>query len=440
MSREKPGLFETALNLFADVRKGEGLPTVLLGVNLFLIFTAYYMIKPAREALILAGGSAEVKSYAAAGQTLMIGLLLPVYARLAARLPRRGLTNAVILGFAACLPVFYAAAKAGFSPFLLGVVFYLWVGVFNMIPITQIWSFANDLYTPDSGKRLFAIIGFGASAGAVFGSDIAKRLIPVFGVDNLLLVAGAVLAGSLLITHFVEQRGEGAAPAAPETAAQPIGRGEAFRLVWGSRYLLMIAGLILIVNWVNTTGEYILGRTVKDAAVAAVAAGTAGGLGVRDLIGKFYSEFFEVVNVIAMLSQLFLVSRILKYAGISIAILILPVIAFTGYACLAFIPVLAIVRWVKTAENSTDYSLQNTVRHALFLPLRREEKYAAKQVTDAFCWRAGDLLSAVLVFVGTSWLSFGTKHFALVNLALVLLWLILAWEIGRENKRLTAGS
>jgi AAA family ATP:ADP antiporter len=116
--------------------------------------------------------------------------------------------------------------------------------------------------------------------------------------------------------------------------------------------------------------------------------------------------------------------------------MILPVIALGGYALLAFFPLLSVVRWAKTAENSTDYSLQNTVRNILFLPLTREQKYKAKQVTDAFFWRAGDVLSAAVVFVGTTWLSMQTTHFALLNLVLVAAWLLIAWRIGTRYRQL----
>jgi AAA family ATP:ADP antiporter len=110
--------------------------------------------------------------------------------------------------------------------------------------------------------------------------------------------------------------------------------------------------------------------------------------------------------------------------------MILPVIALGGYALLVFFPVLSAVRWAKTAENATDYSLHNTVRNILFLPLTREQKYKAKQVTDAFFWRAGDVLSAAVVFVGTTWLSLGVAQFAMLNLVLVAAWLVIAARVG----------
>jgi AAA family ATP:ADP antiporter len=260
------------------------------------------------------------------------------------------------------------------------------------------------------------------------------------GVMELLLVSGGVLLLSLVLTNVVESRERRPVNSDSETAEpdEPLGKAGAFALVVRSRYLLLIALLMLLLNWVNTTGEYILGRTVKEAAGAMLAADPSLALDEATFITGFYADFFTVVNIAGLLLQLFVVSRVLKYFGVSVAIFVLPLIALGGYLVAAFYPVLAIVRWVKTAENATDYSLQNTVRQVLFLPTTREEKYKAKQAIDTFFVRAGDVLSALLVFVGAGVFALSTQQFALINAALVFLWLTLAFLIGREHRRLVA--
>ncbi|HEY9013757.1 MAG TPA: MFS transporter, partial [Gemmatimonadales bacterium] len=392
---DRAGPLDRALRLFADVRAGEGGTVILLALNVFLLLAAYYFIKPVREALILSGEGAEVKSYASAGQALLLLVLVPAYGLLADRLPRRTLLNAVTAFFVMCLVGFYALTRAGVP---VGVPFFLWVGIFNLMIIAQFWSFANDVYTKDQGERLFALVAFGGSAGAVLASVFAGRLIPLIGVPQLLLVAaGLLLLGSLLsnvIDGRERARHETHLPAHLTTAEIPAATGEyqiqqiedtkkltvslpgtgsagrpgTFRLVFQDRYLLLVAFLALVLNWVNTTGEYILGRTVEGAAQAAVAAGTAGGLSVSEYIGAFYSQFFFAVNLVGLTVQLFVVSRLLKYFGVTVAVMVLPVIALFGYAVLAFAPILSLVRVVKIAENATDYSVQNTVRNVLFLP------------------------------------------------------------------------
>ena len=438
MGAERRSALDRFLGLFAEVRAGEGLSALLLAVNVFLLLTSYYIMKPVREALILAApGGAELKSYMSAGQTLLLLLFVPAYARLASRLPRRRLLNGVTLFFAACLVAFWLLGTSTALP--LGVPFFLWIGIFSVSLVAQFWSFANDLYTPEQGKRLFAILGFGASAGAVFGATSVKGLIAPLGLMGSLLVAGAVLLVSLVFTNWVDARASDRRPAVAKQVEEPMGDENPYRLVFGRRYLLLIALLILLLNWVNSTGEYILGKVVSEAARAAAAATPGAPAGfVNDSIGRFYGDFYGVVNAASLVVQLFLVSRILKYIGVRAALLILPVIAFAGYALAAFVPVLGIIRWSKTAENATDYSLMNTLKGVLFLPTTREEKYKAKQAIDTLFMRAGDVLSAALVFAGTTWLGFAARQFALVNLGLVLVWLVIALRIGREFQRLTA--
>lgn len=464
-SPERPGLLDRGLRLVTEVRAGEGTTAVLLALSIFLVLSAYYLIKPVREALILGGGGAEVKSYASAGQALLLLMLVPVYGKLADRLPRRRLINAVTGFFVVCLVTFYALAQAGAA---VGIPFFLWAGIFNLMMVAQSWSFANDIYSREQGERLFPVVAFGASMGAVAGSAVAGRLIPLLGVPQLLLLAALLLVVAAAITNLVDarerNRAEAGIPARFTTAEIPAATGEyqvekvgdvtrvtlsiapgagpqrsGFSLVFGDRYLLSIALLILILNWVNSTGEYILGNTVAHSATALVEAGQAGGLSVKEYIGKFYSDFFFAVNVLGVVLQLFVVSRILKYLGVRAAVLVLPLLAVTGYAVLAFLPVLAVVRWVKTAENATDYSLQNTVRNILFLPTSREQKYKAKQAIDGFFVRSGDVLSAMLVYVGSTTLGFAVTDFARVNLVLALGWVALAVVVGRLYLRKTTG-
>src|SRR5262249_41851177 len=143
-------------------------------------------------------------------------------------------------------------------------------------------------------------------------------------------------------------------------------------------------------------------------------------------------NFFTWVNIFSAVIQAFAVSRVIKYFGVRVALMVLPIVALTGYASMAFVPVLSLIRGVKLAENSIDYSLQNTTRNALYLPTSREAKYKAKQANDTFFVRFGDVLSAGIVFAGTTWLGFAPRQFALVNVALIAAWLILALAIGRR--------
>ena len=194
---------DRTLRLFADVRPGEGPTSVLLALNVFLILTAYYILKPVREALILGQGSPELKSYMSVGQVVLIMIVVPLYARLVSALPRIRLIRVVTWFFVVCLLLFYALAQFNVP---LGIVFFLWIGIFNLMIVAQFWAFANDLYTKDEGERLFPIVGFGASLGAVLGSVIAGRLIAPLGIYQMLLVGAAGLVLQLQVTSYIDRR------------------------------------------------------------------------------------------------------------------------------------------------------------------------------------------------------------------------------------------
>jgi AAA family ATP:ADP antiporter len=300
-----------------------------------------------------------------------------------------------------------------------------------------VWSFANDVYTPEQGQRLFAVVGFGASVGAMTGSQIAGMLIRPLGIFPMMLVAAGLLLVSLVLTDLVHFREKGRARSSADRgkAEQPLARTGGFQLVLRQRYLLFIGLLTLVLNFVNTNGEYVLGKTVSRMAEQAVAAGTAGGLSTPQFIGAFYASFQFWQNLLGALLQFFVVSRILKYFGVRAALFVMPLISLCGYTLLVAAPVLAYIRIVKVLENATDYSLQNTVRRALFLRTSREAKYKALQAVETFFWRTGDMLSALTVFVATAW-GLGVGRLAAFNLALVFVWLALAAAIGREHRRL----
>jgi AAA family ATP:ADP antiporter len=208
-------------------------------------------------------------------------------------------------------------------------------------------------------------------------------------------------------------------------------------LVLRDRYLLLVAGLVVLLNWINTTGEFILAGYVQhDAEDRVIASG--GLLDKGDLIAAFYGDYQFWVTVASLAIQLFLVSRIFRWMGIRGALLIHPAIVAAGYGLLAvspmlggFVPVFTLVRLVKIVENATDYSLMNTTRHALFLPLDRDAKYDGKTAIDTFFWRFGDLIQAGAVYAGLHVLGWQFQQFALLNLLLALAWIGLALAIGR---------
>lgn len=416
---------EALMRPFAEVRAGEGPTALLLLANVFLLLTTYYLLKVAREPLILTGGGAEVKSFAAAGQAGLLVVVAWVYGAIARRVGRIQLIATVSVFFALNLVVFWLLGTLGVR---LGVPFYLWVGVFNLTVIAQFWAFAADVYTPEQGKRLFPIIGIGSSVGAVLGAWIAGRLL-VLGPYVLMLVAAVLLLACLGITWTVHRREvQRATRAVAKTEEEPLGAESGFALVRRERYLLALGALAFVLNWVNSNGEYILDRTLMAEAQQQAA---HAGVGLTQFVGAFKAEYFQWVNALGVLCQLFLVSRVIKYVGLRGALFVTPVVSLAVYVTLAFAPVLGVIRIGKVAENSLDYSLQSTASQGLWLVATRQEKYKAKQVIDTFLVRAGDVMSAVLVGIGTL-AGLSTVQFVAGNAILAIVWIGVLVVVARE--------
>jgi AAA family ATP:ADP antiporter len=405
------------LTPIAEVRREEVTSVLLMTLVMFLILAAYYLLKTAREVFILTEGGAEVKSYSSAGQAILLLFLVPAYGAFASRVNRVQLVQWVTLFFVSHIVLFMLVLSAGIK---IGVAYFLWVGIFNLMVIAQFWAFANDLYTPDQGKRLFPLIGVGASLGAWIGSVRAGQLMEI-GPSRLMMGAAVSLVVCTLLARVVNRvtKKPEKPGAAAATAEEPIGKESGFGMIFADRYLLLIAVLMVLLNVVNTTGEYLFGKYVVDAAMQLHPTDATAR---EQVIGAAYSRLFSTVNLVGFLLQMFVVSRVFKFLGVGKSLFVHPIVALAGYLLMLRAPSITTMAWVKVADNSIDYSLGNTTKQALWLPTSRAAKYKAKQAVDSFFVRAGDVIQAGLVFAGER-LSFAVPAFAAVNIVLVGAWL-----------------
>jgi ATP:ADP antiporter, AAA family len=418
------------LRIFGDVRPGEGGHTLLMFFNIFLLLLAYYILKTVREPLILTTGGAELKSYAAGAQAAVLLGYVPLYGWLVSSLSRSRLLVTVVLFFVACIEIFALAGRAG-VPYV-GFAFYVWVGIFSLTMIAQFWSFASDVYTKGEGDRLFPLIAVGSTAGAPLGAATAQALFSN-GVSPWVMMQ---IAAGLLLLHLVFYTRVWSRPSVADASAAKPSKSGGFGLVLGNSYLRLVALLLVLLNIVNTTGEFILARLVTAQAAQLAAADPDFDRGA--FIGAFYGGYFFWVNVASVVLQAFLVSRIVTRFGFRGALFALPVLALGAYGFAALGAGLALMRVIKTAENSVDYSVMNTAKQMLWLPTTREQKFKAKQAIDTFFVRSGDLLSAGVVFVGTHHLTLGPAGFAATNVVVVILALLVAARLVAEYNRLTA--
>jgi AAA family ATP:ADP antiporter len=443
---------ERALRLFTEVLPGEGRTALLMFANVFLILCAYYLLKPLREgwlAISDVGGLSklELKAYTSFGQTLLLAAVATGYGRLVERWPRGLLITRVTLFCMANVVIFWLVQPDFLIDHVpgLGFVYYVWVGMFGAFVVAQFWAFAADLYSEERGRRLLPMIAIGATSGAMVGSWLEGRLVDwnLLDARYLLLAALPPLAASIWLVGRVdaETGGVGKRRGARPEGRRLEGRG-ALPMVLGSRFLLAVAVTTLLLNWVKTNGENLLFHFVQGVIASRVEAeGIVGEEAVRAFVQAgttaFYGDFFFWINALALVLQAFLASRLLRWGGFGALFLLLPAIALTSYTAMLAVPVLAVIKGMKVVENATDYSIQNTARHVLWLPMSQEVTFKAKPTIDSLFMRAGDGMAALTVLVG-GLLAFADRSYFAINVSLVVVWLGLALWIVREHARLGA--
>lgn len=425
--------FERLLSLLTSVQPGEGRCVAALGLQAASLMAAYYLIRPVREALILTEGSAALRSYAVGAQALLLILIIPAYSALLRHMDTSRVFQRVNSFFAVNLVIFSVLGEVGLR---FGFVFFVWTSIFGVMTVAQFWAFATDLFNAKSGQRLFGVIAVGVSAGAWIGSRLAAAGFEQLGPYGLMVCAAVVLAGAVGLSSRVRASVPESSRSAPLSDAPPAAEGAAssrhwlggFALITRSRYLTGIAVLVVLLNWITSTGEYVLSDWLAHSASQAQGSSAV-------FIGRFMSNYCASITLIGFLIQLLLVSRIIVKAGLTRALMITPIAFFAGYLLIGVVPVFALLQPVLVVQRSLDYSLMNTSRSALLLPTSRLVKYQAKTAIDTFCYRLGDLLSTLTVLAGLK--IFADPRTQIIWLVVVLsaTMTLVAWLIGREYSR-----
>ena len=444
--------YERVLRLFADVRPQEGATSLILVANIFLILLAFYLIKPVREgwlAVTEIGNftKLEIKAYSAFAQSLLLLGILPFYARLAAKWTRHDLILRVGILFSVLLVGFWLSQPGlllGRTP-VFGILFYLFVGIFSVTLVAQFWAFSSDIYGAERGARLFPLIAIGAALGATLGSWLGQRLVSMPAVDafDLILVALLPLGLSLALAMKSDRRGTYGHPSSWTTErweqpAAPSGDGP-YRLIFRHRYLSATALMIMVFTWVVTSGDNILfgivQTTLANDHASIIDDPVAYNLAMQESTAAFYGDLYFWINLITLILQAFVVSRILRAGGMQALLYTTPFISLAAYASMAFVPIIGLIKVLKVAENSSTLSIHNTARHMLWLPTSKEMLYQAKPTVDTLFVRLGDGMAALTILIGTRIFDLSNTQFVFVNILLVFVWIGLSTYLHREHER-----
>ncbi|MDX1396019.1 MAG: HEAT repeat domain-containing protein [Gemmatimonadota bacterium] len=399
----------------SDVRPGERAPVALLCAYGFFAMGSYYILRAVREATFVERVGSEMLSYVYVLTAVFVIALMLVYSRYADRIRAR----ALLLGTFAFLGVslvgfWWLLADAPSEEELTWVPWALFVfsKLYPLLIVSQFWLVGNLLFTTRQAKRLFGIVGLALILGGVAGSEITARYAEVLGSRTLLLLVAAPLP---VCAAFVLALGPrlGAGAAASARVVREF-RGDAVRLLMGSSHLRNIAGVLALTIVVGTLLHWQLGRAV-DLFVP-----------TEDAKAAFFGVFYRNLNIVSAAVQLFFTGFVLRRFGVGVALLVLPLALFGASIAVFAAPALITVALAKGSEGALRYSLDQSTRELLFLPVPNETLYKVKPVIDLAVYRGASGVAGLLLMLATNVLGFGLRGVSVVCLACICVWVGLA--------------
>jgi AAA family ATP:ADP antiporter len=414
-------------SLLHSVRPGEGRALCWSFAYFFCLLAGYYVLRPLRDEMGVAGGVRNLQWLFTATFLVMLAAV-PLYGALVARLPRRRLIPAVYHFFAANIAVFWLLLTLDVEKLWVARVFFVWISVFNLFAVSVFWSFMADLFTSEQGKRLFAIIAAGGSAGALAGPALTVWLAVPVGPANLLLVAVLFLEIAVLCVRRLESALPGMEKQVSRTnEAAAVGGGwlDGIVMLLRSPYL---AGIALWVSLLSVAATFLY---FQQANIIAAASDDPA---VRT---RMFAGVDLAVGVLTIVVQFFATGKLIARFGVGAALAFLPLVFAAGFAALAAMPILATVIGFQALQRTANFAISNPAREVLFTVAARGEKYKAKNVIDIVAVRGADAAGGWL-FAALRSLGMELAALSLAAIPLAVAGLALSLALGRAQERRAA--
>lgn len=410
---------ERLLERAADVRRAEVRALLLAFAYFFCLLTAYYLLRPVRDEMGIAGGVRQLQ-WLFTGTFVVMLLAVPVFGILVAKVPRRRFLPAVYWFFIANLLIFYGLFGEADIRVYVGRAFFIWVSVFNLFVVSVFWSFMADLFSNEQGKRLFGFIAAGGSLGAITGPTIAAEIAVPFGPDNLLLISSVFLMLTVACIHALLKT----APRETPTRQAAIGGGilSGASEVVKSPYLLGIC-LYLFLYTASSTFLYFLQADIVSAASSDASERV-----------RIFARIDQAVGLATILIQCFITGRFMRRFGVGLAAALLPVVTIAGFAALAVAPGVLMVTGIQTLRRAVNFGISRPAREVLFTVITREQKYKSKNFIDTVIYRGGDAISGWAIRL----MGLEGGLIALVAAPAALVWIALAVALGKHQDRMAS--
>ncbi len=405
-----------------DVRPNEWRAVWLAFVFHFVVLAGYYVIRPIRDEI---GADRGVENLPWMYTGTLVGMLIAnaLYGTIVARMPRRRFIPIAYRFAIANLFIFFLLMRVvpvaqGRS--ILAPIFFVWVSVFNLFATTMFWSFMADLFTPEQGKRLFGFIAVAGSLGGIAGGFVTSLLASKLSTAIFLLITAGMLEIAAQCVRFFpsdfRKDDENA------TAEKPIGGKfwEGATHIARSPYLIGLVAFIMIYTITNTWAYFQQADLTREQ------------LTDRAARTSFLANIDIAVNTITVVIQLFLTSRLMKWLGVGLTLVLMPILSGFGFLAIGFAPVLAVLAAFQVLRRAAGFALLRPAREVLFTVLRREDKYKAKSLIDTFGYRFGDQIGA-WSYKGLHDFGLDIRATSFIAAPIVAGWCVLSLWLGRKQ-------
>jgi ATP:ADP antiporter, AAA family len=411
------------LTKIVDVKPDEIRALLLAFVFNFVVLGGYYVIRPIRDEI---GADRGVENLPWMYTGTLIGMLIAnaLYAAIVARMSRRRFIPVAYRFAIANLFVFFLLMRwmpAAQERAILAPVFFIWVSVFNLFATTMFWSFMADVFAPEQGKRLFGFIAVGGSIGGIAGGFVTSSLAGKLSTGVFLLITAVMLE----IAAQCVRRFPANFRTHDKQSEEPIGGKfwEGATHIARSPYLLGLAAFLIIYTITNTWAYFqqsdLTGHHLHDRAART----------------SFLANIDIAVNTITVLIQISLTGRLMKWFGVGITLVLMPLLSGVGFAAIGFAPILTVLATFQILRRATGFALLRPAREVLFTVLRREDKYKAKSLIDTFGYRLGDITGA-WSYPLMQWLGLGLVGISWVAVPFAAIWCVLSIWLGRKQRQL----
>jgi AAA family ATP:ADP antiporter len=436
-----PGLADRIRRELFDLNRQEWARASGLSLVFFLVTAVYWIVKPIKRGLMLSmytdaplriGGwelqAPEVEQMAKVSDMVAAIFLVAVFTQLVRRFDRRRLVLIVCVGLSLPFAAFAFVVDTP-SPWVAWPLFIMG-DMYATLMIGTFWAITNDLMRNGEAERAYGIIGLGGVVGGFVGASTVNGLVEAVGRAPLLFMASAtilVIGGMTLVVERTAGRGRGSGI----HRLVPDDRGSAWfegaRLVRRSRYLMAIVGLVALYETVSNIIDFQLSAAVQ--------------LHVHGDEEKdaFFGMVGQLNGVVSILAQLLVTSWVMRRFGVGAALLVLPAAVFCGSLGFLIVPSLALAAVMSCSDNALAYSVNQSAKEALYVPLGRQEKYKAKAFIDMFVQRGAKVLSIAIALVAAELVGIdGARWLSVLTLATLAGWFWIARWVGKRNAELVA--